>query len=319
VVQVGAGSSAPLSGSGYSFGSTDVEDQPRAADEMPVMASGLRVAAGFVEALGIRILEGRSLQPGDGANGFRAALVSESFAKHWWPNGSALGKRLRAGPFEDWYEIVGVTENVHHGDLQQDPEEMVYYPALFGPADRPFTVRAMDIVVRTAGDPLAFLPVVRREVWALNPRIPLANPRTMEAVLADSMGGTSFTMVMLGSAALVALLLGMVGIYGVISYVVTQRTREIGVRMALGASGATVRSMVVRQGILLATAGVSIGLVAALGLSTVMKSLLFGIGNTDPLTYFAVAFVLTLVSLIASWIPAHRAASVHPAVALRTE
>jgi ABC-type antimicrobial peptide transport system permease subunit len=245
--------------------------------------------------------------------------VSESFAKHWWPNESALGKRLRGGPFEDWYEIVGVTENVHHGDLQQDPEEMVYYPALFGPADRPFTVRAMDIVVRTAGDPLAFLPVVRREVWALNPRIPLANPRTMEAVLADSMGGTSFTMVMLGSASLVALLLGMVGIYGVISYVVTQRTREIGVRMALGASGATVRSMVVRQGILLATAGVSIGLVAALGLSTVMKSLLFGIGNTDPLTYVAVALVLTLVSLIASWIPAHRAASVHPAVALRTE
>jgi predicted permease len=283
------------------------------------MASGLRVAAGYFEALGIGILEGRSLRPTDGATGFRAALVSESFARHWWPTGSAIGRRVRLGGFEEWYEIVGVTRDVHHSDLQRDAEEMVYYPAIFGPANQPATARAMDIVIRTAGDPLSFLEVVRREVWALNPRIPLANPRTMSSVLADSMARTSFTMVMLGSASVIALVLGMVGIYGVISYVVSQRTREIGVRMALGASGSNVRTMVVRQGIMLTGAGVGLGLLAALALSSVMQSLLFGVGNMDPLTYAAVAAVLTIVSIVASWIPAHRAAAVHPAVALRIE
>jgi predicted permease len=319
VLQAGAGSTVPLSSTGFSFGGMDVEDQPRRDDELPVMASQLRVAAGYFEGLGIRVKQGRSLQPTDGATGFRAALVSESFARHWWPNGSAIGRKVRAGAVEDWYEIVGIAEDVHFASLQRVPEEMVYYPALSGPADRPITVRSMDVVVRTKGDPLAFLPVLRREVRALNPRIALANPRTMETVLADSMGGTAFTMVMLGAASAIALLLGMVGIYGVISYIVSQRTREIGVRLALGASGATVRTMVVRQGFLLAAIGVGLGLVAAVALSSVMSSLLFGVRPTDPLTYATVALALTLVSVLASWVPAHRAASVHPAVALRTE
>jgi len=319
VQYAGAGSGVPLSGLGVGFGSTEVEDHPRAQDELPVMASGVRVAAGYVEALGIRVLEGRSLLPSDGATGFRAVLVSQSFARHWWPNGSALGRRVRNGSGEEWYEIVGVTEDVHFGDLQQNAEEMIYFPALFGPVAQPFVARAMDIVMRVSGDPLAFLPELRRQVWALNPRIPLANPRTLESVLATSMGRMSFTMVMLASASSVALLLGMVGIYGVISYVVTQRTREIGVRLALGASGATVRTMVVRQGAALALAGVFIGLLAAGALSSIMRSQLFGVGILDPLTYASVALVLAIVSIVASWVPAHRAASVHPAVALRNE
>jgi predicted permease len=319
VLYAGAGSGAPLTSIGIGFGGTEVEDHPRAQDELPVMASSVRVAAGYVEALGIRILEGRSLQPSDGATGFRGVLVSQSFARHWWPDGSALGRRVRNGSGEEWYEIVGVTEDVHYGDLQQAAEEMIYFPAMFGPVNQPFFARAMDVVVRVSGDPLAFLPALRREVWSINPRIPLANPRTMETVLTASMGRTSFTMVMLGSASAVALVLGMVGIYGVISYVVTQRTREIGVRLALGASGATVRAMVVRQGFALAAAGVGLGLLAAVALSSVMGSILFGVRTTDPLTYASVALVLTFVSVLASWIPAHRAASVHPAVALRNE
>jgi ABC-type antimicrobial peptide transport system permease subunit len=163
------------------------------------------------------------------------------------------------------------------------------------------------------------LPVVRREVAALNPRIPISNPRAMSDILSTSTARTSFTMVVLGSAAFVALILGLVGIYGVISYIVTQRTREIGVRMALGASAAKVRGMVVRQGTALAVIGVVLGLAAAFGLSRLMTTMLFGISATDPVTYAVVGAGLAAVAVLASWIPALRAAGVDPAIALRED
>jgi ABC-type antimicrobial peptide transport system permease subunit len=156
-------------------------------------------------------------------------------------------------------------------------------------------------------------------VQALNPRIPISLPRTMTDVVAASTSRASFTMVILASAAGVALILGLVGIYGVISYVVSQRTREIGVRMALGASGATVRGMIVRQGGLLALIGILLGLAGAAALSRVMATLLFGVSARDPLTYGGVAAGLAVVALLASWIPALRAAGVDPAIALRND
>ena len=174
-------------------------------------------------------------------------------------------------------------------------------------------------MLRTTGDPLTYVPLVRREVQALSPRIPVSNPRTMESVMQAATSRTSFTMALLGAASGVALLLGLVGIYGVISYIVSQRTREIGVRMALGATAPSVRSMVVRQGLVLAGGGVLLGLVAAGGLSRLMASLLFGVSATDPLTYGSVAMALIVVSLTASWIPATRAAGVNPSSALRSE
>jgi predicted permease len=316
VASVGAVSAVPLTGlSG--LGGMEVEDHPRGPAELPVMAGFLRAESGYFETMGVDVVEGRVFEPGDGADGRRAAVVSEAFAEHWWPDGSALGRRVRQAPNEEWYEIVGVVADVRQTGLEAPSEELVYLPALWGPTATPITTRTMDVVVRVDGDPLAFLPILRREVLELNPRIPLANPRTMDAVFSTATARTSFTMVLLGAASMVALILGLVGIYGVVSYVVSQRTREIGVRMALGASGATVRGMVVRQGVALTGLGIVLGLAAAAALSRVMSTLLFGVSGLDPVTYGGVALALAAVAVLASWLPALRAAGVDPAIALR--
>jgi ABC-type antimicrobial peptide transport system permease subunit len=222
-------------------------------------------------------------------------------------------------PDEEWYRIVGVVEDVRQSGLDQPAPSMIYMPMITSVGEDTQISRARDLVVRVQGDPLAFVPVLRREVQAVNPRIPIANPRTMGDVFDASTARTSFTMGMLGAASGIALLLGLVGIYGVISYVVSQRTREIGVRMALGASAPSVRGMVVRQGLVLSSLGVGVGLLAAAVMSRVMESVLFGVDAVDPLTYGGVAVALVAVAMVASWIPALRAAGVDPSRALRAE
>jgi predicted permease len=270
--------------------------------------------------MGIPVLEGRAFENGDGATGTRAVVVSASFAKHWWPEGSPLGRRLRMGmPDEAWWDIVGVVGDVHAQGLQSPPGETIYFPPVFGPASRPAPFRTLDLVVKTSAEPLQLVSALRQQLREVNPRIPLSNPRSMDSVLQGATARTSFTMAMLGSASGIALLLGLVGIYGVISYIVSQRTREIGVRMALGASAPSVRGMVVRQGLVLAGFGVAVGLAGAALLSTLMSSLLFGIRATDPVTYASVAAALVVVAAGASWLPARRAASVDPSRALRSE
>jgi predicted permease len=320
VEAVGFAQRAPLSG-GVAFVTVGVEDYPRGPEEMPIFSTQMPVGEGYFEAMGIQLRQGRTFQPGDGAEGTRAVVISESFARHWWPDSSPLGRRLGDGgpEGENWWQIVGVVADVTHQDLQGDPEEFVYFPTTVGPASNPQTVRSMDILVKTTTDPLQLIPVLRREVRDLNPRIPLSNPRTMEQVFRGATARTSFTMAMLGAASGIALLLGLIGIYGVISYVVSQRTREIGVRMALGATAPSVRGMVVRQGLSLAGAGIGLGLLAAGLLSSVMSSLLFGVNALDPLTYGAVAVALVGTAAFASWLPARRAAGVDPSRALRED
>ena len=320
VQAAGLMTSVPLGGGGESFGGLEVEDHPRGPDDLPIFAAMPQVEVGMVESLGIPVLEGRSFQAGDGGDGFRAVMVSRSFAEAWWPDGSALGRRVRYGaPEEEWYQIVGVLEDTRTQGLEIVPRETVYFPML-GEADGTyFLPRGQDLAIRVSGDPLAFLPVVRRELQALNPRIPLSNPRTMSQVFREATARTSFTMSLLGAASGIALLLGLVGIYGVISYIVSQRTREIGVRMALGASAGSVRGMVVKHGLLLALGGVVLGLGAAALLSRVMASLLYGVGALDPITYATVGAALVGVATLASWIPALRAAGVDPSRALRAD
>jgi predicted permease len=314
-LSVGAGASVPLSGQ-LAFVTHSIEDHPTGPDELPPLAHFTNADVGYFETLGIPIVDGRSLTSRDGASQFRGVVVSRAYAQRWWPDASAIGRRIEFGPGGPW-EIVGIAENVRNRGLQEDPEEIVYLPAQIGPADAPQSVRTREIVIRVASDPLAFLPIVRREVREINARIPLSNPRTMRDMVRVATAETSFTMAVLGSASVVALLLGLIGIYGVVSYIVTQRTRELGVRMALGAQRSYVRGLVVRQGLVLGGIGVAAGLALALAGSRLIESLLFGVSARDPLTYGAVAIALLAVAGLASWIPAQRAAGVDPAIALR--
>src|SRR5690606_35406951 len=183
-----------------------------------------------------------------------------------------------------------------------------------------FTPRSLTYAVRVAGGaPGALLPEIRRAVWSVNPNLPLANVATLDEFVTDSTSRTSFTLVMLGIASAVALFLGAVGIYGVISYVVTQRTREIGVRMALGARHADVRAMVLRQAATLALVGVVVGVGGAAALTRLMSSLLYGVSPLDPLTFASTAVVLAVVALVSGYLPARKASRVDPIVALRFE
>jgi len=316
VISVGLVAGVPLGGQ-QSFIGGRLEDYPEGSGERPFWSQN-SASPGFFRALGVPLLQGRTFDEDDRADGTRAAVVSEAFARRWWPDEDALGRRLSGGP-SDWYEIVGVVGDARYEGLAVAAEEMVYLPTVVDGRGGPQAVRQLDLVVRVQGEATAILPVIRREVLALNARIPISTPRTMAEVVRRATSRTSFTMAVLGVASGVALILGIVGIYGVVSYVVSQRTREIGVRMALGASASEVQSMVLRQGVGLSAAGIIVGLVGAVLMSSFLASLLFGVRPVDPLTYGAVATTLALASVLATWLPARRAASVDPVRALRQE
>ena len=253
-------------------------------------------------------------------------MVTANFAEEYWGSpAAALGKRIaRASDNPTWLEIVGVVGDVRNGGLSRPARTMVFWPMVErNDVDGALRVqRAMSFAVRSSQPTASSLTSeVRAAVWDVNPNLPLADVRTLDVILAQSrsMARTSFTLVMLAIAAAVALALGLVGIYGVISYVVSQRTHEIGVRMALGADRGDVRRMVLRQGVTLAGIGVVIGLVAAVGLARFMSSLLYGVESTDPVTFAAVAASLMAVALGASYRPAVRASRTDPLVALRFE
>jgi predicted permease len=320
VIAAGFVSAVPLGGSGTPFGVLSVEDHPRGPDELPIFAVQPQADVGYFEAMGIEVIEGRTFQLSDQGDQGRGAIVSESFARRWWPNSSPLGRGVNnGGPNSEWYRIVGVVEDVHQNNLSETPQDAVYFPTVLEAGGNVFPNRAQDVVIKTSGDPLAFVSVLRRELQALNPRIPFANPRAMDQVFDSATARTSFTLEILGAASAIALLLGLVGIYGVISYIVAQRTREIGLRMALGASGSVVRRMVVREGLVMAAIGVALGVIAAVGLSRLMGSLLFGVSAIDPATYLAVSAALVSVAAVASWVPALKAAGVDPTRALRAD
>jgi predicted permease len=317
---VSLGRRVPLSGS-LGFSTVNLEGRPQEPGDDYIVAVFSPVAPGYLETMGIPLVEGRALRPGDAADEYRAVMVSESFARRWWPNTSPVGTRLNGGGMlsRDWWEVVGVVGDVHQTRLEADPQPTIYLPLTVGSRTEPFAMRSLDVVVRTAGAPYELLPVLRRELRQLNSGIPLANPRTMDEIFDAATAQSSFTMAMLGSSAGIALLLGLVGIYGVVSYLVSLRTREFGVRIALGATASAVKRMVVFQGLALAVSGIVFGLVAAGLLSSLMASLLYGVNARDPVTYVVMAAALILVALLATWFPAARAASVDPGQALRED
>jgi len=257
-------------------------------------------------------------------------MVTENFAREYWDSpAEAIGKRISTGLGPgNWYEIVGVSGNVRDDGLDQDPVAVTYWPMMVrniwagmpGATDEITTSRSQNYAIRSGrvGSP-DFLAEVRQAIWSVNPSIPLSQVRTLDELLSRSMARTSFSLIMLGIAAAVALILGTIGIYGVISYIVSQRTRELGVRLALGANAGDVRRMVLRHGLILCTAGVSLGLVAAFGLTRLMGALLYGVDPVDPVTFGLVSVSLTVVALLASYVPAARAAAIDPADAIRHE
>ncbi len=275
----------------------------------------IRIATpGYFQTMGIPLLKGRSLTQRDEQSSAKVAVVNEALAREVFPGQDPIGKYLiDFGPV-DKLEIVGVVGNVRHKGLENVPHTEVYLP--FGEAHWP----SVFVAVRSkTSDPLALTSDVQKAVWSVNADIPLDNLRTMQDVIANSVLKRRFTMLLLAIFAGLALLLAAVGLYGVMSYTVSQRTHEIGIRMALGARRLDVLKLVVGQGMWLTAAGVALGVVASLAATRLLSGFLFGVSATDPLTFGLVSALLAGVALAANYVPAHRATKVDPMVALRDE
>ena len=324
VTAVGFASEMPMEGFDPNWDNIFVEGKTYASTEIPPLRFFKYVSPGFFHAAGTRMAAGRELTWTE-VYGLRpVALVSENLAREIWGSASAaVGKRFRQYPGSPWREVIGVVQDVSENGVLQKAPEIVYWPSMMGNMLGPSPLNALrtaTFVVRSqrAGSE-GFLKQLQQAVWSVNSSLPLASVRTMQQVYEGSLARTSFALVMLAIAGAMALVLGLIGIYGVISYAVSQRRREIGIRLALGARQAELRRMFVRSGLVLAAIGVAIGLTAAAGLMQLMKSLLFGISPLDPLTYLLVPVVLIGAAVLASYLPARRASAVDPVEALRAE
>ena len=269
----------------------------------------------YFNALGIEVLQGREFTEQDKAND--VVIINETMARRLWPAEDPIGKRIKVGSFNTsnpWMTIIGMVKDVRQFELTAEPRLQMYLPYEQIPSFPPY-----HLAVRTNVEPLSVATAVRRTVWDIDKDQPVSNIRTMENVVSESVSRQRFSTLLLGLFAAVALVLAAVGIYGVISYSVAQRTREIGIRMALGAQSRDVLKQVIGQGVKLALAGVVVGMIGAFALTRLMRSLLFGVSVTDPLTFVGLSLLLIVVALVACWIPAQRATKVDPLLALRYE
>jgi putative ABC transport system permease protein len=330
VQSVGATSSLPLAPGGWGkMLSIEGRPAPPSMETIPLVQYR-QVSTNYFSTLGVSPVKGRLFTEQDDPNSPPVALINEEMARRFFPNEDPIGKRIWMGPPEnllpggalpDGYSfprltIAGVVNDVKHQGLNQQTGPEVYIPHAQGAGE---TQRSMFLAVRTTVDPLSLAAAVRNEVTAIDKEQPVADIQTMEQRLAASLAGPRFNMLLLGIFAAVALALAAVGLYGVMAYGVTQRTHEIGIRMALGAQRGNVLRLIVRQGMVMALIGVALGLAASFALTRVMASLLFGVSATDPLVFTAIALLLAAVAFIASYIPARRALKVDPMIALRYE
>jgi predicted permease len=322
VTAVGYASAMPMEGIEPDWDAIKAEDKSYGPDEIPPLRFFQEISPGYFQAAGTRLLAGRDFTWTDLYGRRYVAMISQNLAHELWGTAqAAIGKHVRTGS-GPWREVVGVVQDVRENGVHEPAPAMVYWPAYGESPYRaiPFIARTVTFAIRTerAGSE-ALLTQIQQAVWSVNASLPVASVRTMRDIYDRSLARTSFTLVMLGIAGAMALVLGLVGIYGVISYAVSQRRREIGIRLALGAQQSALRRMFVRHGLMLAGIGVLIGMAAATGLSRLMKSLLFGVSPLDPLTYMAVPVVLVMAVLAASYLPARRASAVDPVEDLRAD
>jgi predicted permease len=323
VTSVAFTSALPLEGAAANWDAILAEDKTYRANEIPPLRLFKNVSPGFFKTLGTRLIAGRDYTWTDLYGRRPVVIVSENLARELWGTAfAALGKRIGTGSGR-WREVIGVVQDVRDNGVRDAAPATVYWPSfeesLYSPRQLE-VARTVTFTIRTgrAGTE-SFLTQAPQAVWSVNANLSLASVRTMQDIYNRSLGRTSFTLVMLGIAGAMALVLGLVGIYGVISYAVSQRRREIGIRLALGAQPGELKRMFVRHGLVLATAGVAIGLTAAMALKGLMSSLLFGISPMDPVTYAAVPVVLVMAATLASYLPARRASMVDPVEALKAE
>src|SRR5580704_11978679 len=320
VKSAGFASDMPMEGFDSDWDEIFAKDKVYSGDLIAPLRLYKNISPGFLRTAGTRLVAGREMTWSEVYALRPVVMVSENLAREMWGTPSAaIGKYLREYSNMPWHEVIGVIQDVREKGLQEKAPEIVYWPPLvqnrFAPAVRTTTFLFCNEPAATE----SFINEVRAAVWSVNSNLPLASMRTMEEVYDKSIARISFTLVMLGIAGAMALALGIIGIYCVMSYTVSQRKREIGIRLALGAQSGNVLQMVLKQGAKLTLVGVAIGIGAAFGLTRLMTHLLFGVAAHDPLTFVAVAALLLLIALLACYIPARRAALVNPMVALRCE
>jgi predicted permease len=280
----------------------------------PAMVDRSRVTPGYFHLLAIRLLRGRFFNEFDNDTAPQVAVVNDIFARTYWPNEDAIGKRFRSTRADSpWITVVGVTANARTQSLAQAEVPQIYLNLYQNPA------KHLAILLRGQLNTATIAEQVRAQVQAVDPTLPVFGAQTLTQTLSESLSQRRFSMQMVLSFALTALLLAAIGIYGVISYMVAERTHEIGIRLALGAQSRTILGMILQQGLGLATAGAGIGLVCGLIVSRLMASLLYGVRTTDPATFAGVAILLLGVALLACYVPARRAMHVDPLIALRYE
>ena len=322
VESVSFGGSVPMDGNGW-HDPVFAQDRTYAGNAMPPLREFVFGAPGFLKTLGIPVVAGRDFTWDEIYKRVPVVMVSQNFAREYWGSAAnALGKHIRVSSKDDWREIVGVIGDVHNDGMSQDAPTVAYWPPLLSHFESDqFNLRRFVVyAIRTsrAGSE-SLMNDVRRAVWSVDANLPLTDVRTQKYYFQKSISRTSFTLAMLGIAAAIALLLGIVGLYGVIAYSASQRTREIGIRIALGAQRNNIVNMFVRQGLFLACGGIACGLLLAVAATRLLKSLLFHVNPVDPVTYALAGVALCAAAILASYIPSRRTASVNPVEALRSE
>jgi predicted permease len=322
VSSVGISSKLPMTGQGW----TDpvfLEGRTYAEGQLPPLRRFKFISPGYFGTIGTPLVAGREITWNDTYKKIPVAMISENVARELWNDPSAaLGKRIRVSTKDDWREIIGVVGDVYDDGVAKPASTSVYWPLMMDhfESDDSMSMRNVAFVLRsTRTGSESFLNEVRQAVWSLNPSLPLAEVHALDFFYKHSMARTSFTLIMLGVAGSMALLLGVIGIYGVIAYSVSQRTREIGIRMALGAQQRTLTDMFVRHGLALTGIGVACGLAVAIVVMRLMSSLLFKVSPVDPVAYGAASIGLVATAFLASYLPSRRVSTVDPVEALRAE